>query len=228
MSENWLQQLRHLDTMLEEAEVAFPNGRQHEHAVLLQEKEAAFQHDGGAWREVLHQCWTGFLQVITEGHPEEALHYCHKACTIAQCTDLEELRAFIDCCKAQIYLIAGDLLAGQLAGIRALAAFEARGNIRWACRTLWLLSALTNAMMAWLSSLAYCERALTHARAIKDTRLTLVGLWRTGSTLILSGAPAEGVLWCNEALAHSPARFDRVKIKAVRGNGLVRSGHIDE
>ncbi len=228
MCDTWLQRLRHLDTMLDEAEVAFANGRQREHAVLLHEQHAAFQHDGGPWREALHQCWSGFLQVITDGHPEKALGYCRNACAIAQRTDLEELRAFMDCCKAQIHLIAGDLLAGQLAGIRALAAFEARGNLRWACRTLWLLSALTNAMIAWLSSLAYCERALTHARAITDTRLTLVGLWRTGSTLILSGAPAEGVLWCNAALAHSPAPFDRVTIEAVRGNGLIHSGHIDE
>ena len=228
MSDNWLQSLRHLDTMLDEAEVAFAHGRQHEHARILQDKHAAFHQDGGPWREALSQCWTGFLQVITEGHPDVALCYCRKACAIAERTDLEELRAFMDCCKAQIHLVAGDLLAGQLAGIRALAAFEARGNIRWACRTLWLLSALTNAMMAWLSSLAYCERALTHARAITDTRLTLVGLWRTGSTLILSGAPAEGVLWCNEALTHSPAPFDRMTIEAVLANGLLRSGHLDE
>ena len=228
MSDHWLQSLRHLDTMLDEAEVAFANGRQHEHALILRDTQTAFHHDGGPWREALHQCWVGFLQVVTEGSPDVALGYCHKACAIAQRTDLEELRAFMDCCKAQIHLIAGDLLAGQLAGIRALAAFEARGNIRWACRTLWLLSALTNAMMMWLSSLAYCERALTHARAITDTRLTLVGLWRTGSTLILSGAPAEGVLWCDAALAHAPAPFDRVTIDAVRGHGLIRSGHLDE
>ena len=228
MPDTWLQRLHHLDTMLDEAETAFANGCQYEHAVLLHTQHAAFQRDGGPWREALHQCWIGFLQVITEGHPDEALGYCHKACAIAQRTDLEELRAFMDCCKAQMHLIAGDLLAGQLVGIRALAAFEARGNIRWACRTLWLLSALTNAMRAWLSSLAYCERALTHARAIKDTRMTLVGLWRTGSTLILSGAPAEGILWCDAALTHAPAPFDRVTIEAVRGNGVLRRGDIDD
>jgi tetratricopeptide (TPR) repeat protein len=177
---------------------------------------------------VLWHCWEGFLRVITQGHPQEAMGYCRKAVALTEETDIEGVRAFIECCKAQIHLIAGDLLAGQLAGIRAVASFEARKNMRWACRTLWHLSSIANAMEAWEESLEYCRRALAHGRAVGETRLIIVGLWRTGSTLILSGNPEAGLLWCDEALALSPLPLDLAMIQAVHGNGLVKIGEIDK
>ena len=228
MPGNWLQSLRHLDTMLEEAEIAFADGRQREHAQVLEGAQETFHREGGPWREALRQCWVGFLRSIAGGHQGRALASCEIAIDIAEVHELEELRAFADCCKAQIHLIAGDLLAGRLAGIRALAAFEARGNIQWACRTLWHLSSIMNAMEAWEESLGYCYRALAYARSGTNTRLLLVALWRIGSTLILSSHPGAGLRWCDAALALAPLPLDHAMITAVQGNGLVKIGKIEE
>ncbi len=225
---NWLQCLRELDAVFEQAEVAFCEGRQAVYMTALDAHTESIGVIGDPWRAALWQCWEGFLRVVTQGYPEHAMAYCHKALALAEGKDLSYLRAFAECCAAQIHLIAGDLLAGQLAGIRALVTFEIRGNIPWACRALWLLSALTNAMERWEDSVAYCRRALAHAQEGAHARLTVVSTWRIGSTLILSGHPAEGILWCEAALTHSPAPLDRMTIEAVRGNGLIRCGHLDE
>lgn len=228
MGANWLQCLRELNAVFDQAEVAFAEGRQAAYIPALDASADMIGATGDPWREALWQCWGGFLRVITQGYPEQAMGYCHKALALADGKDLSYLRAFAECCKAQIHLIAGDLLAGQLAGIRALATFEARGNIPWACRALWMLSAITNAMEDWGTSLAYCQRALAHAQTIAHGRLTVVSLWRTGSTLIRSGDPVEGLRWCDAALMRAPALFDSMTIDAVQGNGLIHSGHLDD
>ena len=57
------------------------------------------------------------------------------------------LAARINCLSIENkQLLAGDLQAALAAGEGALTIFEAHGNIWWACRTLWHLSTITNAL----------------------------------------------------------------------------------
>jgi tetratricopeptide (TPR) repeat protein len=111
-------------------------------------------------------------------------------------------------------------------GERALTTLEARGNVWWACRTLWNLSSAANILGEWQQSLRYCQRALEHGEAVNDLRLKVVGLWRTGSAYIYQGDPKAGLQWCEEALALSPAPFDAAMVKAVQGYGLVKAGEV--
>ena len=48
----------------------------------------------------------------------------------------DELRAAADCFLSQVYAYAGRHQEGIEAGMRALAVFEARGNVWWTCRAL--------------------------------------------------------------------------------------------
>jgi len=168
----------------------------------------------------------GFLHSFTGGRPEVARIYCREAAAIAETYGFDELRALADCCLVGVYNIAGALQEALAAGERALTSFEARGNIWWACRTLWQLSTTANAMGAWERSLAYCHRALAHGRAVDDLRLKVVALWRTGSTLILQGDPRAGLQWCEEALALAPIPYDAAMAKAAHGHGLVKAGEV--
>ena len=65
---------------------------------------------------------------------------------IASAAGSRRFRAFAECCLAHVYVVAGDLREALEAGERALAIFEARGNVWWACRTLWGLSMAANAL----------------------------------------------------------------------------------
>ena len=123
-----------------------------------------------------------------------------------------------------MYGLAGDLRDAVDVGERALASFEARGDVWWACRTLWVLSTAANALGEWARALDYCRRALDHGQAVNDLRLKVVGLWRTGSTHILRGDPTTGLRYCEEALALSPIPFDAAMVGAMRGYGLVKGG----
>ena len=82
------------------------------------------------------------------------------------------------------------------AGERALASFEARGNIWWACRTLWQLNTAALYLGDWERSLEYCRRSLAHGQALGDLRLRAAGWWRTGSTHIQRGDVAAGLECC--------------------------------
>src|SRR5262249_11712096 len=133
---------------------------------------------------------------------------------------------YAECCLSHVLLAAGDLRNALDVGERALATFERRGNIWWACRTLWALSPLANYVGEWERSLEYGRRALDHGQTVNDLRLKVVGWWRTGSTHIQKGDPEPGLRCCEEALALSPAAFDAAMVRAVHGYGLVKAGDL--
>src|SRR4029453_19634794 len=119
-----------------------------------------------------------------------------------------DIRAAAESCLAQVHFFAGHLWEAVATGERALATFEANGNVWWACRTLWHLITAANALGEWHRSLAYCQRALQHGLAVDDLRLKVVGWWRTGATHVQRGDPVRGLQCCEEALALAPIPFD--------------------
>ena len=140
---------------------------------------------------------------------------------------LEEIKAFANSCLAQVYLIAGRLREAVEAGERALASFEAMGNLWWAGRTISHLSPAAIALGQWNASLGYCRRALEYGATLGDLRLKVVGLYRMGGTYIQQGDPNRGVQCCNEALALGPLPFDAAMAKGLRGYGEIRAGRVD-
>src|SRR5262249_14858658 len=132
--------------------------------------------------------------------------------------------ALSECCLAHVYAVAGDLRAAVAAGERALAFFEARGNIWWACRTLWVLSMNAISLGEWRKSLEDRRLPLEHAPAVNDLWVKVVALWRTGWTHSHRGDPEAGLPCCEEALALSPIPFDAAMTKAAHGYSLVKAG----
>src|SRR4030095_2753087 len=120
----------------------------------------------------------------------------------------------------------GDLEAALEVGERALATFEARGDVWWACRSLWALSPVANYLGEWERGRAYCHRALDHGQRVNDLRLKVVGWWRTGSTHIQRGDADPGLRCCEEARALSPIPFDAAMIQAVAGYGRIKGGDV--
>src|SRR5439155_3702231 len=108
--------------------------------------------------------WAGFLHSMTGSRPEVPIAYCREASAIAERLGLEEIHAYAESCLAQVYTVAGDLRGAVAAGKRSLAIFEARGNVWWACRTLWHLSVACNALGEWGTALEHCRRALEYGR----------------------------------------------------------------
>lgn len=146
---------------------------------------------------------------------------------MAEGAGLDELRAFAESCLAQVYLFVGDLRAALVAGESALMTFEAHGNVWWACRTLWHLITIANALGEWRQGLEYCRRALAHGQRVDDLRLKVVAWSRTGSTHIQQGDATTGLQCCEQALALSPIPYDIAMIRAVRGHGLVKVGEVE-
>ena len=122
-------------------------------------------------------------------------------------------------------MVAGNLKGAVEVGESALGVFEARGNVWWACRTLWGLGGATNLAGHWRESLEYCRRALEHGQAVDDLRLKAVGWWRTALTDVERGDVEGGLRCCEEALALSPIPFDLAMTRAVRGYGRVKAGN---
>src|SRR5207249_1378351 len=118
---------------------------------------------------------------------------------IAASSGLEDIRALTESCLLQVYTFAGDITRGIEEGERALAVFEASGNIWWACRTLWNLSTAILYLGEWDRALAYCRRALQHGQEVNDLRLKVVGWWRTGSAHIQKGDLQKGLECCEQA-----------------------------
>ena len=218
--------LRRIDAVLKQGEVQFALGRHAEHIAALEEIHAWVDKADDPRRRATWCYWMGYLHSFTGSRPEVARTYCREAAAIAEAYGFDDFRALADSCLVGVYNVAGALQEALAAGERALATFEARGNIWWACRTLWQLSTTANAMGAWEQSLGYCHRALEHGRAVDDLRLKVVALWRTGSTLILQGDPTAGLQWCEQALALAPIPYDAAMAKAARGHGLVKVGKV--
>jgi class 3 adenylate cyclase/tetratricopeptide (TPR) repeat protein len=218
--------LRRIDAVIKQAEVKFALGRHAEHVEALDGIKDLVETVADPPRRATWYYWTGFLQSLVGGHPEKPIAYCREALAIADASGFDGIRPYAECCLAHVLMAAGDLRGAIEVGERALATFEARGNIWWACRALWALSPVANYLGEWQRGLEYCRRALEHGQAVNDLRLKVVGWWRTGSAHIYRGDPERGLRCCEEALALSPIAFDAAMVRAVRAYGLVKAGQV--
>ncbi len=218
---------RRIDAVVKQAEIMFALGRHAEHIRALEAIKDLVSASDDPIRRAAWYYWTGFLHSLTGVRPDIPIAYCLEASAIAEAVGLEEIRAYADCCLCHVYAYAGRLREAMAAGRRALPVFEARGNVWWACRTLWGLSLTAIPLGQWEESLRSCRRALEHGQAAGDRRLQVVGWWRTGWTHIQRGEVAEGIGCCEQALTLSPGPYDAAMAKAVLGYGLVKLGNLD-
>jgi tetratricopeptide (TPR) repeat protein len=151
-----------------------------------------------------------------------AIDDCNEAARLAADAGLDEIKAFAKSCLAQIYLFTGRLRDAIETGERALASSEALGNLWWACRTIWHLNPAAMALGEWNASFGYCRRALEYGAILKDLRIKVVGLWRTGETHIHKGDPERGVQYCNEALALGALPYDAAIRQAAGDLAMAR------
>ena len=227
MDDGEANQRRRIDAVVKQSEIMFALGRHAEHVQAL-EGIRALSERADLPRRVAWLSWAGFLHSLTGARPEVSIAYCSEAAELADRAGLEDMRAFAESCLTHVYVVAGRLPEALETGARALAFFEARGNVWWACRTLWGLSMACNAIGQWDQSLGYCRRGHAHGQALNDLRLKVVGWWRTGMTHIWRGNAAIGLACCDEALALSPIPFDAMMTHAVRAYGLVKGGKVHE
>jgi tetratricopeptide (TPR) repeat protein len=167
------------------------------------------------------------LQSVSGGRPEVAIEHCREAAKIASASDLDEIDAFASSCLCQVYLVAGKLREAIEAGERAVASFEARGNLWWAGRTLWHLSSTANYLGQWDVSLNYCRRGLEHGIALDDLRLKAAGWTRLGLAHIQHGEHVRGLECCSRALALAPLSRDAAWARVVQGYGKIKTGRLD-
>jgi class 3 adenylate cyclase/tetratricopeptide (TPR) repeat protein len=218
--------VRRIDAVVKQAEVMFALGRHAEQVKILEAVRDLVDANADPPRRAAWYFWAGFLHSIVGTQPEVPIAYCREASTIAEASGLEELRAFAECALTQAYNMVGNFRGTLEAGARALAIFEARGNVWWACRTLWALSVAAMYVGEWARSLEYCRQALQHGREVNDLRLKVVGWWRTGWTHIQRGDAETGIRCCDEALALGPIPFDAAMAKASKGYGLIKAGEV--
>jgi class 3 adenylate cyclase/tetratricopeptide (TPR) repeat protein len=216
--------LRRIDAVLKQAEVKFALGQHAEHIQALEQIHDLVEQSDDPRRRAAWHYWIGFLHSLTGARPEVAIDHCREAAVIASAAGLEEIDAFATSCLAQVYLFTGRLREAIEAGERALASFEALGNLWWACRTIWHLHPAAMALGEWEASLNYCRRALDHGAALKDLRIKVVGLWRTGAVYVHQGDAKRGMQYCDEALALGALPYDAAMAKAVRGYGEIKAG----
>lgn len=219
--------LRRIDAVVKQAETRFALGRHVEHVQALEAIRDTVDAAADPSRRAAWSYWTGFLHSMTGAAPEVSIAYCREALAIAHAHGLEEIRGFAECSLTHVYSVSGDLREGLESGQRALAIFEAQGNIWWICRTLWGLMSVANGMGDWAQSLECCRRALAHGQEVNDLRLKVVGWWRTGSTHAQRGDAEAGLRCCEEALALSPIPIDAAMTRAVRGYCLTKLGRLE-
>jgi tetratricopeptide (TPR) repeat protein len=219
--------LRRIDAVIKQAEVKFALGQHAEHIEAL-DQIAGFVHqaDDPRRRATWHY-WRGFLGILTGGQPEIAIGHCNVAASLAADAGLDEIKAYAESCLAEIYLLTGRLREATEIGERALASFEALGNLWWACRTIWRLNPAAMGLGEWEASFNYCRRALQYGEVLEDLRIKVVGLWRMGATYIYQGDAKQGVQYCDEALALGALPFDAAMAKAIRGYGKIKLGQVD-
>ena len=216
--------LRRLDAVLQQCEVRFALG---EHRAQLQGLAAVrdiAEQVADPPRRAAWLYWSGFLHSVVGGRPEVALAHCREAATLVAAAGFHELQPFADSCLAHVHFLAGDLREATAAGERALSQFEARGNMWWACRTIWALSPSANALGDWVRSLDYCGRALEHGERTNDRRLKVVAWSRTAGTQVQRGDAKAALAACEVALKLGPSPFDTAMINAVRGYAVIKSG----
>jgi len=227
MADTPANRLLRIDAVIGQAEVMFALGQQSEHVQALEAIHPLVEQCGDDRRRAEWSYWTGFLHSFTGSRPEVSIGYCRDAARIASNAGLEELQAFANCCLAHVSVLSGDLGDAMAAGERALPVFESLGNTHWACRTLWGMSMAANAIGDWSRGLDICRRALEHGKATGDSRLTIVGWMRTGSTLIFQGNPRDGMACCDTALSLSPSPYDARMIRSIRAYGRLRAGEVE-
>ena len=215
---------RRIDAIVKKSEIMFALGRHAEHFQALERIRDIVEAVADPPRRAAWHYWAGFLHSLTGASPQVSLTYCQRASQIAAEAGLDDIHTFAECSLTQVYGVTGDLRAALTTGEQALRMFEARGNVWWACRTLWHLNFATNCSGDWERSLDYCRRALEYGQAVNDRRLKVVALWRTGWTHIHRGDSETGIRFCDEALALSPSPFDAAMAHAARGHGLVKKG----
>ncbi len=218
--------LRRIDAVLEQSEVRFALGQHAEQIQALESIRAIVDASADPARLASWHYWFGFLHSLTGSPPSLAIHHCQEALRIAKTAGSTDIEAYVQSCLTQVSLFTGDLRSGLEIGETAVAAFEARGALWWAGRTLGHLSPIANALGEWARSLEYGHRALAHARQLDDRRLTIMATLRLASTLIQSGEHDQGLRLCEEAGGLGPAPFDAVAVRAIRGYGLVKSGEL--
>jgi len=218
--------LRRIDAVVKQSEIKFALGRHAEQVQALEDIRSLVDATADPPRRAGWYYWAGLLHSIAGSRPEVPIAYCREASAIAEAASLEEIKPFVGCCLTHVYAMAGDLRAAVEAGERALPVFEQRGNVWWACRTLWGLSIALIYLGEWQESLDYCRRSLEHGEAVDDRRIKVVSWWRTGWTHIQRGDPETGVRCCQEALGLSPSPVDAAMAKAAQGYGLVRLGQV--
>ena len=112
------------------------------------------------------------------GRPEVPIAYCREAVAIAEASGLDDDPGRSpSAALAHVYRRPATSAARSRPGERALAAFEARGNVWWACRALWALSPAANDVGEWERGLEYCRRAL-EPRTVGRT--TCASRWSAG------------------------------------------------
>lgn len=167
-------QRRRIDAVVKQSESMFALGRHAEHVQAL-EAIRLLAERADVTRRVAWLSWTGFLHSLTGARPEVSIAYCSEAAELSTRAGLDDMRAFADSCLTQIFVIAGRLPEAIETGRRALAFFEARSNVWWACRTLWGLSMACNAIGDWDNGLVYCRQGHTHGQVLNNLRLKVVG-----------------------------------------------------
>ncbi len=228
MPDTPVNRLRRIDAVVKQAELMFALGRHAEHVQALSAIREIVDATADAPRKAAWYYWIGFLHSLTGARPDVSIEYCRRAVEIAEQAGLDEIRASADSCLGQVYAYAGRLREALDAGERALAVFEAHGNVWWACRTLWGLSLTAIPMGDWPRSLDYCRRALAYGEKVNDRRLLVVAWWRSGWTHIQRGDAAAGIACCQKALDLSPSPYDAAMTRAAMGYGLVKLGRMDE
>jgi class 3 adenylate cyclase len=223
--------LRRIDAVLNQSEVRYALGQYTEHTQALEEIRGPIEEIADPRRCATWHYWTGFLHSTSGGRPDVAIEHCREAAEIASASGFDEINAFAESVLAQVYIVAGKPADAVAAGERAIASFEARGDLWWAARTLWFLSIAANNLGRWNASVNYCRRGLDHGIALKEIRFKsvhAVGWWRMGSAYIQQGDLERGLQCCNEALALAPLLpRDAVMTKANCGYAEIKAGRVD-
>ncbi len=222
--------LRRIDAVLKQAEAKYALGQYTDNIESLQSIRDIIDAVDDPRRRAAWHYWIGLQHSVGGGRPEVAIEHCRRAAKIASGSGLVEIVALAESCLAQVYVVAGRLHDAVETGERALANFEARGDLWWASRTLWFLVMASNYLGEWEASLKYSRRALEHSLSVNDPRFKSVqalSLWRMGSTYIQQGDLEHGLEHCNEALALAPIPRDAMMAKAAVGYADIKAGRVE-
>jgi class 3 adenylate cyclase/tetratricopeptide (TPR) repeat protein len=220
-------QLRRTDAVIKQAEVKFALGHQAEHIEALRNIRAVVEESGDPRRRATWHYWMGFLHSLTGDPPAVAIDHCRQAQAVASAAGFDDLDGFIASALAQAYVVAGEPRAAVDVGERAVAIFEARGNLWWSGRTLGHLANAAVILGEWNGSLKYCRRVLEYGNRLKDLRLKAIGWYRMGCAHIVQGDIEAGLRCCDEALALEATPYDVGMANAYRGYGEIKAGLVE-